>query len=155
MHRARVVLDTNVLISRMLVPQSVAGRAVSRLLHGTQLLVSEATLGELAQTLLRKKFDRYVSREDRQEFFERFARVAEWVSVTSTIRRCRDPKDDRFLELAVDEAAHLLVTGDQDLLALAPFPSFRVLTPADVGAPPFEEILIPARAKQKTLGKSS
>jgi prevent-host-death family protein len=43
---ARVILDTNVLISRLLIPRSVAGRAVSRLLQQTQPLVSEATLGE-------------------------------------------------------------------------------------------------------------
>jgi uncharacterized protein len=136
MYRARVVLDTNVLISRMLIPQSAAGRAVSRLLHNSQLLVSEATLGELAQTLARKKFDPYVTLEDRQEFFRRFARVAEWVAVTSTVRLCRDPKDDKFLELAVDGEAHLLVTGDQDLLALSPFGTIAVLTPPQVLALP-------------------
>jgi uncharacterized protein len=132
MHRARVVLDTNVLISRMLIPQSIAGRAVSRLLQQAQLLVSEGTLGELAQTLTRKKFDPYVTADDRQEFFRRFARVAEWVEVTSTVRLCRDPKDDKFLELAVDGQADWLVTGDQDLLALSPYRKVALLTPADV-----------------------
>ena len=136
MHRTRVVLDSNVLISRMLIPQSVAGRAVSRLLQHAQLLVSEATLGELAQTLTRKKFDPYVTLEDRQEFFRRFARVAEWVAVTSTLRLCRDPKDDKFLELAVDGEAHLLVSGDQDLLALSPFRETAIITPAAVLALP-------------------
>jgi putative PIN family toxin of toxin-antitoxin system len=146
MHRARVVLDTNVLISRMLIPQSVAGRAVSRLLHQAQLLVSEATLSELAQTLTRKKFDPYVSQEDRQEFFRRFARVAEWVTVTSTVRQCRDPRDDKFLELAVDGEAHLLVTGDQDLLTLSPFRSVSILTPADVLALPDSRLTQPGAA---------
>ncbi len=111
MHRARVVLDTNVLISRMLIPQSIAGRAVSRLLQHAQLLVSEGTLGELAQTLTRKKFDAYVTADDRQEFFRRFARVAEWVEVTSTVRLCRNSNDDKFLELAVDGNADWLVTA--------------------------------------------
>ncbi len=83
---------------------------------------------ELAETLARPKFDPYVSRPDRQKFFELFARVAEWVPVTTTIRRCRDPKDDKFLGLAVDGKADWIITGDKDLLALSPFQSISMLT---------------------------
>jgi putative PIN family toxin of toxin-antitoxin system len=136
MPSARVILDTNVLISRLLIPGSVAGRAVSRLLHNAQVLVSEATLSELAQTLCREKFNPYVTLEDRQEFFGLYARIAEWVPVTTIVRICRDPTDDKFLELAVDGAATLLITGDRDLLALSPFRSIAILTPADVLAMP-------------------
>lgn len=143
MNRARVILDTNVVISRMLIPKSVAGRAVSRLLHDAQLLVSEATLAELAETLTRKKFDPYVTPEDRQEFFRRFARVAEWVAVTSTVRLCRDPTDDKFLELALDGQANIIVTGDRDLLALPPFHSVAILTPAEVLALPQSGLMPP------------
>jgi len=67
-----------------------------------QPIVSEETLRERAETLSRPKFNPCVSRPDRQRFFELFARVAEWVLVTPTIRRCQDPKDDKFLEFAVD-----------------------------------------------------
>jgi len=91
--------------------------------------VSEETLTELAETLSRPKVDPYVSRPDRQRFFELFARVAEWVPVTTAIRRCRDPKDDEFLELAVDGKADWIITGDKDLLELSPFQSISVLTP--------------------------
>jgi putative PIN family toxin of toxin-antitoxin system len=130
MASARVILDTNVLISRLLLPESVAGRAVRRVLDRVPPLVSEPTLGELAQTLSKPKFDRYVSIKDRRRFFELFARVAEWVTVTSTIRVCRDARDNKFLELAVDGEATLLVTGDKDLLALAPFRNTTILSPA-------------------------
>src|SRR5580658_3311358 len=102
MPSARVIIDTNVLVSRMLIPRSVAGRAASRLIQHAQPLVSEATLAELAATLARDKFDPYASLEDRQEFFRLSARVAEWVAVSTTVRACRDPQDDKFLELAVD-----------------------------------------------------
>jgi putative PIN family toxin of toxin-antitoxin system len=116
MTNARIILHTNVLISRLLLPESAAGRAVRRVLDRAPPLVSEATLGELAQTLSKPKFDRYVTVEDRRRFFELFARVAEWVTVTSTIRVCRDARDNKFLELAVDAQATLLVTGDKGLL---------------------------------------
>jgi putative PIN family toxin of toxin-antitoxin system len=126
----RVILDTNVLLSRLLLPDSIAARAVRRLLDRAQPIVSEETLRELAETLSRPKFDPYVSQLDRQTFFELFARVAEWVPVMTTIRQCRDPKHDKFLELAVDGTADWIVTGDKDLLELSPYQSTSILTPA-------------------------
>jgi uncharacterized protein len=141
MPSARVIVDTNVLISRLLIPHSVAGRAVSRLIKITRLLVSEDTLGELAQTIARDKFNPYVSLEDRQEFFRLYARLAEWVPISSTVRVCRDPRDDKFLELAVDGQAQMLVTGDKDLLALSPYRGIEVLTPAAVLAVPDAALL--------------
>ena len=117
------------LISR-LVPKSTAGLAVRSLMNLAQPLVSEDTLSDLAATLSRSKFDPYVSREDRQSFFELFARVSEWVAVTSTFRVCRDTKDNMFLELAVDGKADLIVTGDKDLLELTPFQGIAIITPA-------------------------
>jgi uncharacterized protein len=132
----RVILDTNVLISRLLLVDSTASRAVRRLLDRSQPLVSEDTLTELADTLSRPKFDPYVSREDRQRFFELYARVAEWVTVTTTIRLCRDPKDDKFLELAVDGKADWIVTGDKDLVELSPHQGILIMTPAAVLALP-------------------
>jgi putative PIN family toxin of toxin-antitoxin system len=126
----RVILDTNVLLSRLMLPDSTAARVVRRFLDRAQPIVSEETLTELAETLSRAKFDPYVSRPDRQKFFELFARVAEWVPVTTTIRRCRDPKDDKFLELAVDGNADWIITGDKDLLEVSPFQSISILTPS-------------------------
>ncbi|MFN8995035.1 MAG: putative toxin-antitoxin system toxin component, PIN family [Pseudomonadota bacterium] len=43
----------------------------------------------------------------------------------------RDPKDDRFLEVALNGDADLLITGDQDLLVLHPFQSTTIITPAE------------------------
>jgi putative PIN family toxin of toxin-antitoxin system len=95
-----------------------------------QVLVSDHTLAELADGLSHSKFDPYVSLDDRKEIFRRFARLAEIVTVTSTVRACRDAKDDKFLELAVDGAARFIVTGDKDLLTLSPFRAVVILNPA-------------------------
>lgn len=130
MSSARVIIDTNVLISRLLIPRSIAAQAVSRTLQSAQLLASEATLTELADVLSRSKFDPYVSLEERQEFFRRFAQVAEIVPILTPVRACRDPTDDRFLELAVDGRATLIVTGDEDLRVLSPFRGMPIVTPA-------------------------
>jgi putative PIN family toxin of toxin-antitoxin system len=57
------------------------------------------------------------------------AREAEWVEVDARISACRDPKDDKFLEVAVSGRATHIVTGDSDLLALNPFRGIEFLPP--------------------------
>ena len=51
------------------------------------------------------------------------------VPINYTVQECRDPRDDKFLELAVNGEASLIVTGDGDLLALDPFRDTPILTP--------------------------
>jgi putative PIN family toxin of toxin-antitoxin system len=55
---------------------------------------------------------------------------AELVAITERITACRDQHDDKFLELAVNGHADLIVSGDADLLALNPFRAIPILTPA-------------------------
>lgn len=127
---ARIVVDNNALISRLLLPDSTPGRAVRKAVDEARLLVSEATLSELADVLGRRKFDRYVSVADRQRFLMLLGSVAEMVPIAYPIRACRDPKDDKFLELAVNGAATVIVTGDRDLLVLDPFHGVAIMSPA-------------------------
>ena len=56
--------------------------------------------------------------------------AAEIVQIDEQIAVCRDPKDDKFLELAVNGRADVIVSGDADLLTLGPFRGIPVLTPA-------------------------
>lgn len=46
------------------------------------------------------------------------------------ITACRDPKDDKFLELAVNESADLVISGDADLPVLNPFQGVPIIVPA-------------------------
>jgi len=128
--RERVVVDTNALISRLLLPDSVPARAVHEVVTGAILLSSEATIAELAEVLAREKFDSYVSVAERQQFLRLLIRVTEVVPITHTVRACRDPRDDKFLELAVNGEATVIVTGDKDLLSLHHFRDIPIVTPA-------------------------
>ncbi len=128
--RPRVVIDTNALVSRLLLPSSVPARAVRLAVMRGQILASDATLTELAEVLGRSKFDRYVSIEERQAFLRLFNRIAERVEVIHVVRACRDPRDDKFLELAANGQADWIVSGDRDLQAMHPFRGIPVLTPA-------------------------
>ncbi len=126
----RVVVDTNVLVSRLLLPDSVSARAVRHIVDTGRLLASDATLTELADVLSRDKFDRYVDLADRQAFFQQLGRIVERVPIIYIIHASRDPEDDMFLELAVNGNADVIVSGDQDLLALTPFREIPIVTPA-------------------------
>lgn len=126
----RVVIDTNALISRLLLAQSVPAKAVDRALNKMEVVVSEATVSELANVLARPKWDRYVSIEDRQEFIRLLLQTCTLVPVLSEITDCPDPADNHFLALAMDSAADVIITGDQDLLGLHPWRGVQILTPA-------------------------
>lgn len=130
MRRDRVVLDTNVLISGALSASSIPSRALEAAVRQAQLLASAATLRELMATMLAPKFDPYVSREKCDALLLRFAPLVEIVEVIQRVRACRDPKDDQFLEVAVNGRADLIVTGDEDLLTLDPFRGVAIMTPA-------------------------
>jgi predicted nucleic acid-binding protein len=66
--RKRIVIDTNALVSRLLLPRSIPGQAVRKAVDEGVLLVSDATLNELVDVLVRPKFDPYLSIEERQDF---------------------------------------------------------------------------------------
>ena len=52
------------------------------------------------------------------------------IETSERIRACRDPNDDKFLEVAVSGKAHYLIMCDQDLLVLHPFRGTPILKPA-------------------------
>jgi uncharacterized protein len=125
----RIVFDTNVAVSAVLLPRSVPRQAFDVAAERGQLLVSEATVAELEDVFRRTKFDKYVGEEKRLEFLSALVRDAELVEVTEVVQECRDPKDDKFLSLAVSGKASHVVSGDSDLLDLHPFRGIAVVTP--------------------------
>ncbi len=127
----RFVADNNVLISNLLFYQSVPARALRLALEQGIMLTSQAALDELASVLSRSKFDAYVSLAARSEFIRKILRISVMVEIIRRVQVCRDPKDDKFLEIAVNGEADLILTGDKDLLVLNPFEDITIITPRD------------------------
>jgi len=98
----RFVIDTNTLISAVLIEGSVPDRALRRARAMGVLLVSPDTLDEAVEVLSREKFDRYVSWEPRQEFLEALADQSVVVEPVESIAACRGPDDNKVLEVAVE-----------------------------------------------------
>ena len=129
----RLVLDTNVLVSALLFPAGT----VSWLRDAWQAqavvsLASRDTTAELIRVLSYPKFQ--LTDDEREELLADYLPWCETVSVSEppAIPECRDPFDRPFLELALVGHADALVTGDQDLLALALLFSVPILTPYEL-----------------------
>jgi putative PIN family toxin of toxin-antitoxin system len=126
----RLVVDTNVLVSGLFFPNSIPAQALSKAQNGI-VLASETTLLEFLEVISRSRFDRLIEREIRQRLAAEYVNATVKVSIPFAIRACRDPRDDKFLEVAVHGRAAAIITGDADLLAFNPFHGIAILTPAD------------------------
>lgn len=124
------MIDTNTLISSILIAASVPDLALRKARVEGVLLFSAATFEELQQVITRPKFDRYVSMTLRIEFMARLREASEQIEVIETITARRDPKDDQFLAVAVNGNASYIITGDRDLLSLHPFRQVSIISPA-------------------------
>jgi putative PIN family toxin of toxin-antitoxin system len=127
----RFIIDTNTLISALLIKNSVSYKAIEKARDKGLLVFSEETFLEFEDVLLRKKFDRYFSKEERLQIIQKTYEGINIIAVTSNLQACRDLKDDKFLNLAIDSAATCIVTGDKDLLTLHPFNGVSILSAAD------------------------
>jgi uncharacterized protein len=130
MHELRFVIDTNMLMSSILIASSVSDRAFKKAKNSGILLFSEETFEELQQVITRPKFDKYVSISIRAEFIARLRKESIQIEITERIATCRDSKDDKFLEVTVNGSANCIITGDQDLLILHPFRDVAIISPA-------------------------
>ena len=124
----RFVFDTNVLISAFLFHQSKPRHGLDQATVIGVIVLSNSVLSELEEVLYRPKFDRYLTKERRQEFLEDLTENAQFIDVTEQINECRDPKDNKYLELALSGQAECIVTGDDYLLVLNPWRGIEILT---------------------------
>jgi uncharacterized protein len=127
----RVVLDTSTLVSAALRVESVPSQAFLKALGSCEICTSDETLQELGEVLSRPKFDRYLDRAERIAFVELFSTYATKFEVHESVDDCRDPKDNKFLALAIACAADVLVASDKDLVAVHPYRAIPVMTPSD------------------------
>lgn len=118
----RVVYDANVFVSAAISSGGAPARLVEHWLNGdVEVVVCPALVDELRRALARPKVARRIAAEDATQLLESVTQLAEVV----TDPRCpppvrtRDRGDDYLIALAAEQDV-VLVTGDADLLELAP-----------------------------------
>ncbi len=126
----RVVLDSNVVVSALLFPVGSLTWTRDAWLSQTIVpLAGQHTEGEIRRVLSYAKFR--LSQDQRDRAMNLYLPYCEMVDVGEppVVPDCRDPSDRPFLELALAGRADALVTGDNDLLALATVFSVPIITP--------------------------
>lgn len=131
----KALLDTNSLISALLVPPGPCGQIVRRWRAGQfELGISPGTLTELVDVLhrrhIRKKYPITESDiENYLNYLRDFADVASGLLVLDAVPD--DPKDNHVLAAALETYCDYLVSGDRHLLNLGEFQNIHILTPRD------------------------
>jgi putative PIN family toxin of toxin-antitoxin system len=128
----RAVVDTNILVRALIRPQGTVGPVLQRLRQGDYtLLYAPPLLEELVDVLNRPRIrHKYkLTPSDIQTVVSLILLRGEPVTPTDHITACRDPKDNKFLEVAIAGQADVIVSGDEDLLVLHPFAGIPILSP--------------------------
>ena len=127
----RIVIDTNTLISAVIIPKSVPAQALKKALEHYVICISEETEQELVEVISRPKFNKYFvdNTFTRESFLRVFLESCIKVIPRTQVQDCRDPKDDKFLSVALEAKAVMLVTGDKkDLLSMNPYKDVAIIT---------------------------
>jgi uncharacterized protein len=120
MSALRVVLDTNVLVSGLAYPVSVAGRIINAWRQGgLDVVLSRYILDETARVLPRLPRIKLSAVEIR-DLADSLMFLADMVEPTTSHEAAqRDPADQPVLATLLAAQADYLITGDKDLLVLA------------------------------------
>ena len=126
--RKKIILDSNLVVSAFLNPKGTAAQALVIGLEHFDIACSKETLSELLDVLQRDKFDKYLTKKERTECAEAYAQSALFFNVVVNVTDCKDPKDNKFLALAITARARAIVSGDKrDLLSMHPYQGIDII----------------------------
>jgi putative PIN family toxin of toxin-antitoxin system len=131
-----IVFDASTIVSGALKADSVPERALLRAEATDVFALSDSVDAEIAAVLGRAKFARVLSRARREFILDTIRGMAVWFDPPERVTDCRDPKDDKYLELALAAGAEFIVSGDDDLIVMNPWRGVRILRPSDYLALP-------------------
>lgn len=124
-----LVIDTNLLISAMISPNSIIHEVLEKALENYVIYNSQQTIDEFLEVAKREKFLRFFKDLSKRDSFIDFViKSTKIIEPTHIVTDCRDPKDNKFLEIALTCQAVYLVSGDKDLLTLNPYQNIKIVT---------------------------
>jgi putative PIN family toxin of toxin-antitoxin system len=96
-----------------------------------QIAMSRPVHTEIVEVLNRPKFAKAITSSRRAEVLAMIESTSVWFDPAYRVEDCRDPKDNKYLELAAEADADGILSGDQDLTVLNPWRGIPILGPAD------------------------
>jgi len=125
----RVVFDTNIFISALILPGSFAEKAILKVIEGSdELIISHDIIDEVL-TVLSNKFSR--NREALSRTAINLAEIGRIVKPTERIGIFQDEPDNRILECAADGKADAIFTGDKEMLKLGSYKEIKIISLKD------------------------
>ena len=125
-----IVIDASSLNGAALKSDSIPWQALVWALEWDRIAMSDDVAAEIRGVPRRSKFANVMTPQRIAEVEALlFAEAASFVPAVS-VTDCRDPKDNKYLELALASDASVLVSSDNDLLSLDPWRGVRILRPA-------------------------
>ena len=125
-----VVIDTNVWISALQFAKhrGTPTRALEKAISEDVIATCDEIDAEIVRVLTEKfSWEQLRATSALQVILARGIRV----QIRGTVKQCRDPGDDMFLECAAFAKADLLIAGDKDLLTLGQYKGTRIITPSE------------------------
>ena len=124
-----IVIDTNVLISAELLPESKTAQVLALAVRHFFIAQNKDTWHELETRIARPKFDRYFGEYSRLRHLVAIAQSIQHFEMLTEVSVSRDKTDDKFIALAVDSGATLLISGDPDLKNVKAHKGIEILSP--------------------------
>ena len=126
-----VVFDASSVIGAALKQDSIPERALLLARSQETICLSPAVESEIREVLRRPKFRKYISEASRDRILDILGAAALVFEPRDQVTDCRDPKDNKYLELALAAGASIIVSSDDDLLVLDPWRGVRIVRPVD------------------------
>ena len=127
----KIVFDASSLVGALLKRGSAPERALLIARTRERLCLSRPVESEIREVFGRTKFKKYLTPGRVDRILDLLLAAALVVEPTVSVIDCRDPKDNKYLELALAAQAAIIVTSDADLLSLDPWHGVRIITPAE------------------------
>ena len=125
-----IVIDTNVLISAGLLPQSKTAQVLAIAVTHFVIAKNQTSWHELKTRIAKKKFDNYFGDNGRLRHLIKIAQSVQFFQAASELEASVDATDDKFIELAIDCGAKIIISGDIDLKEIKSYRGIEILSPA-------------------------
>jgi len=122
----RLVFDTNIFISAFVIPESLAEKALLKIIEGEDSLLISKDIFKEVLSVLSSKFGR--DREALSHVAVTLSELGELVNPGGRVNILRDEPDNRILDCAIYGKADFLVTADKEMLQLREHKGVKIIS---------------------------
>ena len=120
--RARVVLDTNIIVSALIAKEGASARLFEKLILGEiENYTNKEIIAELKEVFGRKEITERTTKTARKFVIREYLNNSIQIAAKARVNVVEHLQDNKFIETCLDAGIPCLITGDQHLLKLKEF----------------------------------